>query len=272
MSAMSINECLNSELTELPEVEANADIKAKHPSKNSQFTKKIFTSMQQAELLAPSIPIRVFEDILTALADHPPLLDAARYHVLGEDILRLPSATQELQESVDQLDQKLTKRMATTDACLDRLESDVKELKIGQDVLTERVDVLTERVDVLTERVDVLTERVDVLTERVDVLAKRVDVLTERVDVLAKRVDVLTERVDVLAKRVDEIIVRLDNLTCRIDNLDGLAYERKVSQVARRVFAKQLNMKRMRVVYSWVKDTDWMLDLLEAAIDGGSYY
>ena len=68
-------------------------------------------------------PIATFEDILAAMEQNPQLQAAMRAHILGQELLTLPSRFVELQEQVNRLQQTVDDLAGRVDTLTDRVDT-----------------------------------------------------------------------------------------------------------------------------------------------------
>ena len=88
--------------------------------------------------------INTFEDLLQALEQNPTLREAMRRHIMTEEVMQLPARVFRLEELVariatqlEELTNVLTRFTEQTNQRLDKVETDVTELKEGQARLEE---------------------------------------------------------------------------------------------------------------------------------------
>ena len=88
--------------------------------------------MTAAHVIAPEsgedIPIQTFADILRAMSRDPALAEAVRWHVLDDELRRLPAAFQQLAATVEDY-------MAQTNRILAELQAGQAKLEVGQEEL-----------------------------------------------------------------------------------------------------------------------------------------
>ena len=96
-----------------------------------------------------TMPIHTFQDILDALEQNPRLAEQLQRHLLSQRLLELPEVVARLTERVDQLAAavaELTARLEefvrVTNERLGKIETDIADLKAGQDELRAGQDEL----------------------------------------------------------------------------------------------------------------------------------
>ena len=92
--------------------------------------------MTAAPAIAPEsgedIPIQTFADILRAMSRNPALAEAVRWHVLDDELRRLPAAFQQLAATVEDYMVQTNRILAELQAGQGKLEAGQEELRAGQ--------------------------------------------------------------------------------------------------------------------------------------------
>jgi len=168
------------------------------------------------------VEIRTVNDIIVALKNHPHWLEEIRRLILTEELMRLP---QRFDAFVENDFKPLAQKV-------DKIETDVSELK-------NRVGVLETDVGVL--KTDVATLKTDVATLKTDVATLKTDVATLKTDVA-------------------KLTGRVNKIEIDVGDLKGNDFERRVRERAPSYFGKLI--KKCRVV-----SHEMLADALDEALD-----
>ena len=218
-------------------------------------------------------PIDTFQDILNALERHPPLREALRLHLLGEEFLRLPEIVANLAATVEQILGVIT-AMSERQA---RTEADVAELKEGQAALTTRVANLEETAAETQGAVARLEETV---AETQSAVARLEETVAETQGAVARLDKTVTEMQGTVAEtqgtvtRLDETMTEvqsnINTMRGTLNRLDGTDYERTAARRIRRSGGRRLGLTRPVIVQSrTLPESDIIPSLLDNAIDDG---
>ena len=193
--------------------------------------------------------INEFSDILSAMEQNPDLQEAMRNHVLGQELQQLPAVVQYHGELLVQVQDRLmelasilrdaTEQIAgyalvssrvitTTVERLDRVESDLAELKAAQARLEASVQEIRE-VQARMEK-DVAELKADMSEVKNDVAELKG--AQERMQATQERMQATQER-----------------MQGQLNNLTGTDYERKVVKRAPRAARRYLGLHDIGVVY-----------------------
>ena len=89
----------------------------------------------------PDVPVRSFQDILTALERHPEWRTALRQQLLGEELLELPAVFAKFAAETTRRLNLLTQELEATNKRLDRVAADVGILKGAHAETKARADI-----------------------------------------------------------------------------------------------------------------------------------
>ncbi len=190
-------------------------------------------------------PIDTFEDILAALERNPALRDAMRYHVLGEELMRLPETVARLAETVAELAQTIRELQATVAAMAerqDRMEADITEIKAGQTRMEARQD-------------------------RMEADITEIKAGQTRMEARQDRVEADITEIKAGQTRMER---RQDRMDGTLNRLIGGDYERKAARRASRLARRHLNLPDATVVYAiTTSDNDTIPNLIDQAVAQG---
>ena len=233
------------------------------------------------------VPIDTFQDILNALERHPPLREALRLHLLGEEFLRLPEIVANLAATVEQILGVIT-AMSERQA---RTEADVAELKEGQAALTTRVanleETAAETQGAVARLEETVAEMQGTVAETQGTVARLEETVTEMQGTVARLDETVTETQGTVA-RLDKTVTEIQGTVARLDEtmtevqsnistmrgtlnrLDGTDYERTAARRIRRSGGRRLGLTRPVIVQSrTLPESDIIPSLLDNAIDDG---
>ena len=221
--------------------------------------------------------INEFSDILSAMEQNPELQEAMRNHVLGQELQRLPAVVQQQGELLVQVQDRLTELASTlrdtteqiasyalvssrvitnTVERLDRVESDLAELKASQARLEASVQEIREiqarmEGDIAELKGDMAGVKADVAELR-DTQA-RMQATQDRMQTDLERMQTSQDRMqasqDQMQASQDRMQATQDRMQGQLNNLTGTDYERKVARRAPRVARRHLDLRQVNVVY-----------------------
>ena len=205
------------------------------------------------------VPIDTFQDILNALERHPPLREALRLHLLGEEFLRLPEIVANLAATVEQILGVIT-AMSERQA---RTEADVAELKEGQAALTTRVanleETAAETQGAVARLEETVAEMQGTVAETQSAVARLDETVTEMQGTVARLDETMTE-----------VQSNISTMRGTLNRLDGTDYERTAARRIRRSGGRRLGLTRPVIVQSrTLPENDIIPSLLDNAIDDG---
>ena len=200
--------------------------------------------------------INEFSDILSAMEQNPELQEAMRNHVLGQELQRLPAVVQQQGELLVQVQDRLTELASTlrdtteqiasyalvssrvitnTVERLDRVESDLAELKASQ----ARLEASVQEIREIQARMegDIAELKADVAELKGGMVEVKADV-AELKDTQAR-----------MQATQDRMQATQDRMQGQLNNLTGTDYERKVARRAHRVARRHLDLRQVNVVY-----------------------
>lgn len=200
--------------------------------------------------------INEFSDILSAMEQNPELQEAMRNHVLGQELQRLPAVVQQQGELLVQVQDRLTELASTlrdtteqiasyalvssrvitnTVERLDRVESDLAELKASQ----ARLEASVQEIREIQARMEG-----DIAELKSDMAGVKADVAELKGTQARMQTDL--ERMQTSQDRMQ---ASQDRMQGQLNNLTGTDYERKVARRAPRVARRHLDLRQVNVVY-----------------------
>lgn len=200
--------------------------------------------------------INEFSDILSAMEQNPELQEAMRNHVLGQEFQRLPAVVQQQGELLVQVQDRLTELASTlrdtteqiasyalvssrvitnTVERLDRVESDLAELKASQ----ARLEASVQEIREIQARMEG-----DIAELKGDMAGVKADVAELKGGMVEVKADVAE-----LKDTQDRMQATQDRMQGQLNNLTGTDYERKVARRAHRVARRHLDLRQVNVVY-----------------------
>ena len=208
--------------------------------------------------------INTFEDLLQALEENPTLREAMRRHIMTEEVMQLPARVFRLEELVariatqlEELTNVLTRFTEQTNQRLDKVETDVTELKEGQ----ARLEEGQARLETRTERLEAGQARLET-----DVTA-----LKEGQARLETDVTELKEGQARLETRMDRLETGQIRMSGQLSHLLGSDYQSHVARLARRWLKRHFQITNADIL--WVSTTSEkqdLLDLLDQAVESGA--
>ena len=221
--------------------------------------------------------INEFSDILSAMEQNPELQEAMRNHVLGQELQRLPAVVQQQGELLVQVQDRLTELASTlrdtteqiasyalvssrvitnTVERLDRVESDLAELKASQARLEASVQEIREiqarmEGDIAELKGDMAGVKADVAELR-DTQARMQatqDLMQTDLERMQTTQDRMQASQDQMQTSQDRMQATQDRMQGQLNNLTGTDYERKVARRAHRVARRHLDLRQVNVVY-----------------------
>jgi chromosome segregation ATPase len=214
--------------------------------------------------------INEFSDILSAMEQNPELQEAMRNHVLGQEFQRLPAVVQQQGELLVQVQDRLTELASTlrdtteqiasyalvssrvitnTVERLDRVESDLAELKASQ----ARLEASVQEIREIQARMegDIAELKGDMAGVKADVAELKGDMAEVKADVAELKGGMVEVKADVaeLKDTQDRMQATQDRMQGQLNNLTGTDYERKVARRAHRVARRHLDLRQVNVVY-----------------------
>ncbi len=221
--------------------------------------------------------INEFSDILSAMEQNPELQEAMRSHVLGQELQRLPAVVQQQGELLVQVQDRLTELASTlrdtteqiasyalvssrvitnTVERLDRVESDLAELKASQARLEASVQEIREiqarmEGDIAELKGDMAGVKADVAELKGGMAEVKADVaeLKDTQDRMQASQDQMQASQDRMQATQDRMQATQDRMQGQLNNLTGTDYERKVARRAPRVARRHLDLRQVNVVY-----------------------
>ena len=207
--------------------------------------------------------INEFSDILSAMERNPELQEAMRNHVLGQELQRLPAVVQQQGELLVQVQDRLTELASTlrdtteqiasyalvssrvitnTVERLDRVESDLAELKASQ----ARLEASVQEIREIQARMEG-----DIAELKADVAELKGGMVEVKADVAELKGGMVEVKADVaeLKDTQDRMQATQDRMQGQLNNLTGTDYERKVARRAPRVARRHLDLRQVNVVY-----------------------
>ena len=238
--------------------------------------------------------INEFSDILSAMEQNPELQEAMRNHVLGQELQRLPAVVQQQGELLVQVQDRLTELASTlrdtteqiasyalvssrvitnTVERLDRVESDLAELKASQ----ARLEASVQEIREIQARMegDIAELKGDMAGVKADVAELKGGMAEVKADVAELKGGMAEVKADVaeLKDTQDRMQATQDRMQGQLNNLTGTDYERKVARRAPRVARRHLDLRQVNVVYGiTVADrvSVNMHELLDQATESGA--
>lgn len=178
--------------------------------------------------------IDTIADLIRVLKEEPEWAEALRNLLLSQEFLELPARFQAFVRVTEENNRLMRER-------LDRVESDIRDLKAGQAETNQRLNHLTGQVGSLTGQVGSLTGQVGILTGQVEGLTGQ----------------------------VGSLIGQVEGLTGQIGNLAGADLERQVHANIIH-FAGRLKLRNVRILKSQiVGDNEELQDYLADAEEQG---
>ena len=235
--------------------------------------------------------INEFSDILSAMEQNPELQEAMRSHVLGQELQRLPAVVQQQGELLVQVQDRLTELASTlrdtteqiasyalvssrvitnTVERLDRVESDLAELKASQarleasvqeireiqarmegDIAELKSDMAGVKADVAELKGGMVEVKADVAElkdaqDRMQTDLERMQTSQDRMQASQNRMQATQDRMQATQGRMQATQERMQG---QLNNLTGTDYERKVARRAHRVARRHLDLRQVNVVY-----------------------
>ena len=158
--------------------------------------------------------IDTIADLIRVLKEEPEWAEALRNLLLSQEFLELPARFQAFVRVTEENNRLMRER-------LDRVESDIRDLKAGQAETNQRLNHLTGQVEDLTGQVGSLTGQVGSLTGQVEDLTGQVGSLTRQVGSLTGQVEDLTGQVGSLTGQVEDLTGQVGSLTRQVGSLTG---------------------------------------------------
>ena len=206
--------------------------------------------------------IDTIADLIRVLKEEPEWAEALRNLLLSQEFLELPARFQAFVRVTEENNRLMRER-------LDRVESDIRDLKAGQAETNQRLNHLTGQVGNLTGQVGNLTGQVEDLTGQVGSLTGQVGNLTGQVEGLTGQVGSLTGQVGSLTGQVGNLTGQVEGLTGQVGNLAGADLERQVHANIIH-FAGRLKIRKVRILKSQiVGDNEELQDCLADAEEQG---
>ncbi len=207
--------------------------------------------------------INDFSDILSAMEQNPELQEAMRNHVLGEELLQLPAVVRQQGELLAQIQNRLmelasalrdtTEQIASyalvssrvitnTVERLDRVESDLAELKASQ----ARVEASVQDMRATQARMenDISGLKTGMAQVKADV--SELKDAQGRMQDTQERMQTDLERMQASQDRMQDTQERMQG---QLNNLTGTDYERKVVKRAPRAARRYLGLRSASVVH-----------------------
>ena len=221
--------------------------------------------------MIPMTTINTFEDLLQALEQNPTLREAMRRHIMTEEVMQLPARVFRLEELVariatqlEELTNVLTRFTEQTNQRLDKVETDVTELKEGQARLEEGQARLETDVAGLKEgqaRLEEGQARLEARTDRLEAGQARLETdVTELKEGQAR-----------LETRMDRLETGQIRMSGQLSHLLGSDYQSHVARLARRWLQRHFQITNADIL--WVSTTSEkqdLLDLLDQAVESGA--
>ena len=208
--------------------------------------------------------INTFEDLLQALEQNPTLREAMRRHIMTEEVMQLPARVFRLEELVariatqlEELTNVLTRFTEQTNQRLDKVETDVTELKEGQARLEEGQARLETDVAGLKEG----QARLEARTERLEAGQARLET-----DVTA-----LKEGQARLETRMDRLETGQIRMSGQLSHLLGSDYQSHVARLAHRWLQRHFQITQTDTL--WVSAASGKQELsaiLNQAMESGA--
>ena len=222
--------------------------------------------------------INTFEDLLQALEQNPTLREAMRRHIMTEEVMQLPARVFRLEELVariatqlEELTNVLTRFTEQTNQRLDKVESDVTELKEGQARLEEgqaRLETRTERLEAGQAR---LETDVTALKEGQARLETDVTALKEGQARLETDVTELKEGQARLETRMDRLETGQIRMSGQLSHLLGSDYQSHVARLAHRWLQRHFQITQTDTLWvSAASEKQELSAILNQAMESGA--
>ena len=222
--------------------------------------------------------INTFEDLLQALEQNPTLREAMRRHIMTEEVMQLPARVFRLEELVariatqlEELTNVLTRFTEQTNQRLDKVETDVTELKEGQARLEEgqaRLETRTERLEAGQAR---LETDVTVLKEGQARLETDVTALKEGQARLETDVTELKEGQARLETRMDRLETGQIRMSGQLSHLLGSDYQSHVARLAHRWLQRHFQITQTDTLWvSAASEKQELSAILNQAMESGA--
>ena len=214
--------------------------------------------------------INEFSDILSAMEQNPELQEAMRNHVLGQELQRLPAVVQQQGELLVQVQDQLTELASTlrdtteqiasyalvssrvitnTVERLDRVESDLAELKASQ----ARLEASVQEIREIQARMEGDIAELRDTQARMQATQDLMQTDLERMQTSQDRMQASQDKMQASQNRMqatqDRMQATQDRMQGQLNNLTGTDYERKVARRAHRVARRHLDLRQVNVVY-----------------------
>ncbi len=208
--------------------------------------------------------INTFEDLLQALEQNPTLREAMRRHIMTEEVMQLPARVFRLEELVariatqlEELTNVLTRFTEQTNQRLDKVESDVTELKEGQ----ARLEEGQARLETRTERLEAGQARLET-----DVTA-----LKEGQARLETDVTELKEGQARLETRMDRLETGQIRMSGQLSHLLGSDYQSHVARLAHRWLQRHFQITQPDTLWvSAASEKQELSAILNQAMESGA--
>ena len=208
--------------------------------------------------------INTFEDLLQALEQNPTLREAMRRHIMTEEVMQLPARVFRLEELVariatqlEELTNVLTRFTEQTNQRLDKVETDVTELKEGQARLETGQARLETDVAGLKEG-----------QARLEEGYARLETRTERLEAGQARLETDVTELKEGQARLETGQIRMSG---QLSHLLGLDYESHVARLAHRWLQRHFQITQTDTL--WVSATSEKQELsaiLNQAMESGA--
>ena len=215
--------------------------------------------------------INTFEDLLQALEQNPTLREAMRRHIMTEEVMQLPARVFRLEELVariatqlEELTNVLTRFTEQTNQRLDKVESDVTELKEGQARLEAGQARLETDVAGLKEgqaRLEEGQARLEARTDRLEAGQARLETdVTELKEGQAR-----------LETRMDRLETGQIRMSGQLSHLLGSDYQSHVARLAHRWLQRHFQITQPDTLWvSTASEKQELSAILNQAMESGA--
>ena len=215
--------------------------------------------------------INTFEDLLQALEQNPTLREAMRRHIMTEEVMQLPARVFRLEELVariatqlEELTNVLTRFTEQTNQRLDKVETDVTELKEGQ----ARLEAGQARLETDVAGLKEGQARLEARTERLEAGQARLETDVTSLKEGQARLEDSQARLETRMDRLETGQIRMSG---QLSHLLGSDYQSHVARLARRWLKRHFQITNADIL--WVSTTSEkqdLLDLLDQAVESGA--
>ena len=193
--------------------------------------------------------INEFSDILSAMEQNPELQEAMRNHVLGRELQRLPAVVQQQGELLVQVQDRLTELASTL---RDTTEQIASYALVSSRVITNTVERL-DRVESDLAELKASQARLEASVQEIREIQARMegDIAELKADVAELKGGMVEVKADVAELKDTQARMQAtqDRMQGQLNNLTGTDYERKVARRAPRVARRHLDLRQVNVVY-----------------------